>query len=128
MVTSGVPYELQEAKLQQVIKASGNTVEGYWPGLFAKALKGQDITKLLSNVGSGAPAAGGAAPAGGDAGAGADGGAGGKTVPETAAAAVAEGETCGDVTVVTGAVEGAVAGLVEIGATDAAPGCPKTPT
>ena len=46
-----------------MIKASGNTVEGYWPGLFAKALVGQDITKLLSNVGSGAPAA--AAPAGG---------------------------------------------------------------
>ena len=45
-----------------MIKASGNTVEGYWPGLFAKALKGQDITKLLSNVGSGS---GAAAPAGG---------------------------------------------------------------
>ena len=51
-----------------MIKASGNTVEGYWPGLFAKALKGQDISALLSNVGSGAPA-GGAGPA--DAGAGA---------------------------------------------------------
>ena len=54
-----------------MIKASGNTVEGYWPGLFAKALKGQDIAKLLSNVGSGAPAAAGAAPA--DAGAAAGG-------------------------------------------------------
>ena len=61
---------LQDEKLSQVIKASGNTVEGYWPGLFAKALKGQDITALLSNVGSAAPAAGGAAAAGGDAGAG----------------------------------------------------------
>ena len=54
-----------------MIKASGNTVEGYWPGLFAKALVGQDITKLLSNVGTAAAApAGGAAaaaPAGGDA-------------------------------------------------------------
>ena len=48
-----------------MIKASGNTVEGYWPGLFAKALKGQDITKLLSNVGTAAaaPAAAGAAGA-----------------------------------------------------------------
>lgn len=46
-----------------MIKASGNTVEGYWPGLFAKALVGQDITKLLSNVGTAAaaPAAGAAA-------------------------------------------------------------------
>lgn len=52
-----------------MIKASGNTVEGYWPGLFAKALKGQDITGLLSKIGSGG-SGGGAAPAG-DAGAGA---------------------------------------------------------
>jgi len=49
-----------------VIKASGNTVEGYWPGLFAKALRGQDIGDLLKNVGSGAPAAG-AGPAAADA-------------------------------------------------------------
>ena len=54
--------------MNQVIKASGNKVEPYWPGLFAKALDGQDISKLLSNVGTaapagGAPAAGGAAPA-----------------------------------------------------------------
>ena len=50
-----------------MIKASGNSVEGYWPGLYAKALKGADITALLNNVGSApaaaAPAAGGAAPA-----------------------------------------------------------------
>ena len=51
-----------EEKLNKVIKASGNTVESYWPGLFAKALKGQDITALLASVGS-APAAGGAGPA-----------------------------------------------------------------
>lgn len=38
-------------------------MEGYWPGLFAKALKGQDITKLLSNVGTGGGGGGGAAPA-----------------------------------------------------------------
>ena len=62
---------LQDKKLSQVIKASGNSVESYWPGLFAKALEGQNIKELLSNVGSGAPAggagsAGGAAPAGGD--------------------------------------------------------------
>jgi large subunit ribosomal protein LP1 len=57
--------------LAKVIKASGNEVEPYWPSLFAKALKGQNIEELLSNIGS-APvavaggvqaAAGGAAPA-----------------------------------------------------------------
>jgi len=45
--------------LNKVIKASGNEVESYWPGLFAKALKGKNIDDLLSNVG--APAAGPAA-------------------------------------------------------------------
>ena len=54
--------------MNKIIKASGNEVEPYWPGLFAKALEGQDIASLLTNVGSGAPAAGGAAAAGGDAG------------------------------------------------------------
>ena len=52
----------------KVIKASGNEVEPYWPGLFAKALEGQNIGSLLANVGSAAPAggSGGAAAAGGD--------------------------------------------------------------
>merc|ERR1712061_148534 len=63
--------EISEEKLSKVIKASGNTVEGYWPGLFAKALKGQDITKLLSNVGTGGGGGGGGGAAGADAGAGA---------------------------------------------------------
>ena len=35
--------------------------------LFAKALKGQDVGALLSNIGSAGPAAGPAAAAGGDA-------------------------------------------------------------
>ena len=51
--------------MNKVIKASGNTVEPYWPGLFAKALEGQDITSLLSNVGSAGPAAGAPAAGGG---------------------------------------------------------------
>ena len=55
-----------------MIKASGNSVEGYWPGLFVKALAGQDIGALLTNVGS-APAAGGA-PAAAAAGPAADAG------------------------------------------------------
>merc|ERR1712110_1264681 len=67
--------DISEEKLSKVIKASGNTVEGYWPGLFAKALKGQDIGALLANVGS--MGGGGGAAAGGDAGA-ADAGAAAK--------------------------------------------------
>ena len=45
--------EITEEKLNKVISASGNQVEGYWPGLFAKALRGKDIGALLSNAGSG---------------------------------------------------------------------------
>ena len=43
----------------KVLKASGNDVEAYWPAMFAKALKGQDIEDLLSNLAS-APVATGA--------------------------------------------------------------------
>ena len=58
--------EISEDKMNKVIKASGNQVEGYWPGLFCRALKGQDITAILSNVGSAGPAApAGDAPAAG---------------------------------------------------------------
>ena len=50
-----------------MIKASGNTVEPYWPMLFVKALKGANIGDMLSNVAAAAPAAGpvaaGAGPA-----------------------------------------------------------------
>jgi len=51
--------EITEEKLNKVITASGNSVEGYWPGLFAKALKGKNISELLTNAGSAssAPAA-----------------------------------------------------------------------
>jgi large subunit ribosomal protein LP1 len=61
--------EITEEKLNKVISASGNSVEGYWPGLFAKALKGRDINDLISNAAAAAPvaaapvAAGKAAPA-----------------------------------------------------------------
>ena len=34
-------------------------VDSFWPGLFAKALEGQNVASLISNIGSGA----GAAPA-----------------------------------------------------------------
>ena len=44
--------------MSKVIKASGNEVEPYWPMLFAKALKGQDVGELLTNLASAGPAAG----------------------------------------------------------------------
>ena len=42
--------EITEEKLNKVISASGNSVEGYWPGLFAKALKGRNIGDLIANA------------------------------------------------------------------------------
>lgn len=49
------------------MKAANVEVEPYWPSLFAKALEGVDIKKLISSIGSGAgpaaPAAAAAAPA-----------------------------------------------------------------
>ena len=50
--------EITAEKLSKVIKASGNTVEAYWPQLFAKALGTADIGELLANVVTAAPAAG----------------------------------------------------------------------
>ena len=52
--------------ISKLITASGNEVEGYWPGLFAKAVSTLNLTDILSNVGTGGgaaagPAAGGAA-------------------------------------------------------------------
>ena len=56
--------EITEEKLNKVISASGNSVEGYWPGLFAKALKGRSISDIIANAAaSSGPAA--AAPVGG---------------------------------------------------------------
>ena len=48
-------------KLKEVIAASNNTVEPYWPMLFAKVLATADITDLIVNGGgaAAAPAAGG---------------------------------------------------------------------
>ena len=56
--------EINAEKIAKIVKASGNEIEPYWPALFAKALKGQDVGALLTNIGS-AAAAGPAAAAGG---------------------------------------------------------------
>ncbi|KAL0491964.1 ribosomal protein LP1 [Acrasis kona] len=54
--------------IKSLVAAANVKVAPYWPGLFAKALAGKDVSALLANVGggsSGAPAAGssGSAPA-----------------------------------------------------------------
>uniref|UniRef100_A0A1I7XW15 Large ribosomal subunit protein P1 n=1 Tax=Steinernema glaseri TaxID=37863 RepID=A0A1I7XW15_9BILA len=58
-------------KIQTLLTAAGVEVESYWAGLFAKALDGVDVKKLITDISSGvgsAPAAGAAAaPAAGDA-------------------------------------------------------------
>ncbi|CAL5867645.1 uncharacterized protein PFLUO_LOCUS1864 [Penicillium psychrofluorescens] len=62
--------EVTADKLQTLLDAAQiQEVEPIWPSIFAKALEGKDIKELLTNVGSGGPAApaGAAAAAGGDA-------------------------------------------------------------
>ena len=50
--------EVTAEKLNKVITASGNTVEGYYPEFFAKYLSSVDLNTFLNNVGAGAaPAA-----------------------------------------------------------------------
>ncbi len=49
--------EITSEKLNRVITASGNSVEGYYPEFFAKYLSSVDLNSLLTNVGSG-PATG----------------------------------------------------------------------
>merc|ERR1712100_700514 len=56
--------EITAEKLNAVIKASKNTVEPYWPMLFAKALKTANVGDLLTQVASAGPAAGPAAAGG----------------------------------------------------------------
>ena len=45
--------EITEEKLNKVITASGNSVEGYWPGLFAKLAEKKSIEDFILNVGAG---------------------------------------------------------------------------
>merc|ERR1711970_749474 len=49
-------------KITSILKAANVSVEPFWPGLFAGALKDVNVSDLISNIGSGA---GAAAPAGG---------------------------------------------------------------
>mmetsp|Transcript_26473 Transcript_26473/g.47520 ORF Transcript_26473/g.47520 Transcript_26473/m.47520 type:complete len:126 (+) Transcript_26473:1059-1436(+) len=53
--------EITAANINKVLTAAHVKVEAYWPSLFASAIKGKDISRLLS--GAGASSAGPAAPA-----------------------------------------------------------------
>ena len=61
--------EINGDKINKLIAASGNKVDVYWPGLFARALQGKNVADLL--IGGGDAPTGEttktAAPAGGDA-------------------------------------------------------------
>ena len=43
--------EITADKINKLLAASDNKVEGYWPGLFAKALQGRNIRDLLAGSG-----------------------------------------------------------------------------
>ncbi len=38
--------------MSKLIEASGNKVDGFWPNIFAKSLKGQNISDLLCGGGA----------------------------------------------------------------------------
>lgn len=66
MLLHDAEIEVTAEKIDEVIKASGNEVEAYWPGLFAGLLKKVDVAELIAN--SAKPGSGGGAGAGGAAG------------------------------------------------------------
>ncbi|OMJ76176.1 hypothetical protein SteCoe_24511 [Stentor coeruleus] len=45
--------DITAESLQKIITASGNTVEKYWPTLFARSLKGLDLAGVLGSIGTG---------------------------------------------------------------------------
>ncbi|POM73749.1 60S acidic ribosomal protein P1-alpha 1 [Phytophthora palmivora] len=60
-------HEITSEAIQQIVNASGNEVEPYWPTLFASLLSKEG--KILELISTGGAAAGGAAAAPGAAGA-----------------------------------------------------------
>mmetsp|Transcript_45443 Transcript_45443/g.105412 ORF Transcript_45443/g.105412 Transcript_45443/m.105412 type:complete len:120 (+) Transcript_45443:64-423(+) len=67
MILADSDLEVGEDNINTLVKASGGSVEAFWPPLFAKMLKGKDISGYLKFGGTGgggaavaaAPAAGG---------------------------------------------------------------------
>jgi len=64
LILSDEGLDITAEKIKKLVEASGNKVEGFWPGLYAKALHGRNVGELLSG-GGGAPAPAGGAAAGG---------------------------------------------------------------
>merc|ERR1711881_569622 len=50
MLLHDAGVEITADKLNKVIKASNNTVEAYWPVLFAKAFEGQNISQIIADA------------------------------------------------------------------------------
>ncbi|CDJ64936.1 60S acidic ribosomal protein P1, putative [Eimeria necatrix] len=65
LILSDEGMEISAENIQKLVSAAGASVECYMPGLFARALKGHNITDLLAGAGTvaAAPAAAAAAPA-----------------------------------------------------------------
>mmetsp|Transcript_74207 Transcript_74207/g.170030 ORF Transcript_74207/g.170030 Transcript_74207/m.170030 type:complete len:121 (+) Transcript_74207:39-401(+) len=77
--------EITGDALAKVVKAAGGKLDAHFPALFAKAMQGKDLAKMLKTLGKpGAGGGGGAAPAAAAAGGGA--------APAAAAAAAVEEE------------------------------------
>ncbi|ORZ01442.1 60s acidic ribosomal protein-domain-containing protein [Syncephalastrum racemosum] len=57
--------EITADKLQALTKAAGVSVDAAWANIFAKALEGQDLKSILSNIGQPGAAPAGAAGAAG---------------------------------------------------------------
>eukprot|EP00420_Gonyaulax_spinifera_P037420 CAMPEP_0197886262 /NCGR_PEP_ID=MMETSP1439-20131203/15933_1 /TAXON_ID=66791 /ORGANISM="Gonyaulax spinifera, Strain CCMP409" /LENGTH=111 /DNA_ID=CAMNT_0043506029 /DNA_START=61 /DNA_END=393 /DNA_ORIENTATION=+ len=72
MILKDSELDISEESLNTLIKASGGSVESFFPALFAKICKGKDLDGMLKfGGGGGGPAVGGGAAGGGEAGAGA---------------------------------------------------------
>merc|ERR1719487_353114 len=63
--------EITPGNMNNLIKAAGCSVEGYWPMLMAKMVKNVGMESLMAAGGGGGGGGGAVAAAGGDAGAGA---------------------------------------------------------
>ncbi|KAI9984076.1 hypothetical protein PInf_005372 [Phytophthora infestans] len=63
MILFDAEHEITSESIQQVVTASGNEVEPYWPTLFASLLSKEG--KVLELISTGGAAAGGAAAASG---------------------------------------------------------------
>mmetsp|Transcript_70487 Transcript_70487/g.160016 ORF Transcript_70487/g.160016 Transcript_70487/m.160016 type:complete len:120 (+) Transcript_70487:88-447(+) len=69
MILKDSELDITEDNLNTLIKASGGSVEAFFPSLFAKICKGKDLDSMLKFGGGGGGAPAAAAAGGGDGGA-----------------------------------------------------------